>query len=66
MGIGGYMMHFGCLLVIWGQGKIEKLYMLPIVTASTYGEREAELALIRAWEMLGEFLWDYLPMLKIM
>ena len=27
--------------------------MLPVVTATTYGEREAEYNLIRAWEMLG-------------
>ncbi|NLJ96672.1 MAG: SCP-2 sterol transfer family protein [Clostridiales bacterium] len=54
MGIGGYMMQFLDACWLYGdKEKIEKLYMLPIVTASTYGEREAELALIRAWEMLG-------------
>ncbi|NLY48898.1 MAG: SCP-2 sterol transfer family protein [Clostridiales bacterium] len=54
MGIGGYMWQFldACWLYADKQ-KIEKLYMMPVVTASTYGEREAELTLIQAWEMLG-------------
>jgi hypothetical protein len=33
--------------------KLSKLYMLPIVIANTYGERDAELTLIKAWELLG-------------
>ena len=54
MGIGGYMLQFLDACWLYGdKDKIEKLYMMPIVTASTYGEREAELNLIQAWEMLG-------------
>ncbi len=54
MGIGGYMQQFldACWLYA-DKERLEKLYMMPIVTASTYGEREAELVLIQAWEMLG-------------
>ena len=54
MGIGGNMMQFLDACWLYGdKEKIEKLYMLPIVTASTYGEREALLTLTQAWEMLG-------------
>lgn len=54
MGIGGNMMRFLDACWLYGdKKKIEKIYMLPIVTASTYGEREAQLTLIQAWEMLG-------------
>lgn len=54
MGIGGYMQEF--LDACWFYGdkeRIEKIYMLPVVTASTYGERDAKLYLIKAWELLG-------------
>lgn len=54
MGIGGFMQQFLDACWLYGdKEKLEKLYMLPVVTASTYGEREAQLHLIRAWEMLG-------------
>lgn len=54
LGIGGLMQQFldSCWLYA-DKGKIEKLYMLPVVTATTFGERDAHLTLIRAWEMLG-------------
>ncbi|TAH73871.1 MAG: SCP-2 sterol transfer family protein [Anaerolineaceae bacterium] len=54
MGIGGYMQQFldACWLYA-DKDKLERLYMMPVVTASTYGEREAQLVLIQAWEMLG-------------
>lgn len=54
MGIGGYMQQFldACWLYADKQ-KLERLYMMPVVTASTYGEREAQLVLTQAWEMLG-------------
>ncbi len=54
MGIGGLMQQF--LDACWFYGdkdKLSKLYMLPIVMANTYGERDAELTLIKAWELLG-------------
>lgn len=54
MGIGGLMQQFldACWLYA-DKDKLSKLYMLPVVIASTYGEREAELTLIKAWELLG-------------
>lgn len=54
MGIGGFMQQFldACWLYA-DKEKLSKIYMLPIVMASTYGERDAELTLIKAWEMLG-------------
>jgi len=54
MGIGGLMQQFldACWLYA-DKDKLSKLYMMPIVIASTYGEREAELTLIKAWELLG-------------
>lgn len=53
-GIGGFLQQF--LDACWLYGDKEKMantYMLPVVMATTYGEREAEYCLIRAWEMLG-------------
>ena len=54
MGIGGFMQQFldSCWLYA-DKEKLAKLYMMPVVTANTYGEREAQLTLIQAWEMLG-------------
>ena len=53
-GIGGLMQQFldACWLYA-DKDKLSKLYMLPVAIASTYGEREAELSLIKAWEILG-------------
>lgn len=53
-GIGSLMHQF--LDSCWfyaDKEKISQLYMLPVVMASTYGERDAEFSLIKAWEMLG-------------
>ena len=54
MGIGGLMQQFldACWLYA-DKEKLSKIYMLPVVISNTYGEREAELTLIRAWELLG-------------
>ncbi|MDF2544173.1 MAG: hypothetical protein K0S47_3891 [Herbinix sp.] len=54
MGIGGLMQQFldSCWLYA-DKEKVGKLYMLPVVMASTYGERDAELTLTKAWELLG-------------
>ncbi len=54
MGIGGLMQQFldSCWLYA-DKEKLAKLYMLPVAIANTYGERDAELTLIKAWEMLG-------------
>lgn len=54
IGIGGYMQLF--LDACWFYGdkeKISRIYMVPVVMSTTYGEREANLTLVNAWEMLG-------------
>lgn len=53
-GIGGYMQQF--LDMCWLYADKQELsgkYMLPVVMATTYGERDAELNLVKAWETLG-------------
>lgn len=53
-GIGGYMMEF--LDACWLYGNKEKIsttYMCPVVMSTTYGEREGQLNLSVAWEILG-------------
>ncbi len=54
MGIGGFMQQFldACWLYA-DKEKLSRLYMFPVVIANTYGERDAELTLIKAWELLG-------------
>lgn len=54
LGIGGYMQQF--LDACWLYGDKEKIgtvYMQPIVMSTTYGEREGELDIRKAWEILG-------------
>lgn len=54
LGIGGFMQQF--LDACWLYGDKEKIastYMQPIVMSTTYGEREGELTLKNAWEILG-------------
>lgn len=53
-GVGGYLTQFLDACWLYGdKEKISQTYMMPVVMAATYGEREAEYSLIRAWEMLG-------------
>ncbi|MBR5127434.1 MAG: SCP2 sterol-binding domain-containing protein [Roseburia sp.] len=54
LGIGGYMQQFldACWLYA-DKEKISTTYMQPIVMSTTYGEREGELTLANAWEILG-------------
>lgn len=55
LGIGGLMQQFldACWLYA-DKEKLSKLYMMPVVmTTGVYGEREAELTLIKSWEFLG-------------
>lgn len=53
-GIGGYMQQFLDACWLYGDKEhISKLYMMPIVMANTYGERETGLSLVKAWEVLG-------------
>ena len=54
LGIGGNMQQF--LDACWLYGDKEKIsttYMQPIVLSTTYGEREGELTMANAWEILG-------------
>ncbi|MFP3155788.1 SCP2 sterol-binding domain-containing protein [Lachnospiraceae bacterium ZAX-1] len=54
LGIGGYMQQFLDACWLYGdKGKFSITYMLPIVMSTTYGEREGELVLENAWEILG-------------
>lgn len=53
-GIGGFMPQF--LDACWLYGDKEKIsttYMCPVVISTTYGEKEGELHLSQAWEILG-------------
>lgn len=53
-GIGGYMQTFLDACWLYGdKEKISSLYMCPIVMSTTYGERDAQLNLSAAWEILG-------------
>lgn len=53
-GIGGLLQQFldDCWLYA-DKVKLSKLYMMPVVISSTYGEREAEQNLVKSWELLG-------------
>ena len=54
LGIGGYMQEFLDSCWLYGdKEKISNTYMQPIVMSTTYGEREGELTLANAWEILG-------------
>lgn len=53
-GIGGYMQEFLDACWLYGdKDKIASLYMMPVVLATTSGEKEAQLSLMKAWEVLG-------------
>lgn len=54
LGIGGYMQQFLDACWLYGdKSKIKTTYMQPIVMSTTYGEREGEMTLANAWEILG-------------
>ena len=53
-GIGGYMQQFLDMCWLYAdKQELSHIYMLPVVMATTYGERDAELSLVKAWETLG-------------
>ena len=53
-GIGGYMQQFLDMCWLYAdKQELSHVYMLPVVMATTYGERDAELSLVKAWETLG-------------
>lgn len=54
MGIGGLLWQFLDACWLYGDKEhIKKLYMMPLVLATTYGEKDAQFTLVKAWEMLG-------------
>ena len=54
MGIGGLLWQFLDSCWLYGDKKhLSTLYMMPVVIATTYGEKDALFSLVRAWEMLG-------------
>ena len=58
-GIGGYMHQFLDACWLYGdKEKISRIYMCPVVMSTTYGEREGELLLENAWEILGGLASD--------
>ena len=53
-GVGGFMTQFLDACWLYGdKEKISRLYMLPIVMSTTYGERDGMTRLSTAWEILG-------------
>ena len=54
LGIGGLLQQFLDACWLYGDKEhIRELYMLPVVTATTAGEKRAYQTLIQAWEILG-------------
>ena len=54
LGIGGYMQQFLDACWLYGdKERISNIYMQPIVMSTTYGERQGEMTLSNAWEILG-------------
>ena len=59
MGIGGYLQQFLDSCWLYGdKSKIRTLYMFPVVISTTYGEKDANLMLTNAWELLGGKICD--------
>lgn len=53
-GIGGLLHQFLDACWLYGdQETIQKLYMMPVVLSTTYGERDSYLQLKKAWDLLG-------------
>ena len=54
LGLGGYMYEFLDALWLYGdQEQFSKTYMQAVVLSTTYGEREGQHTLEKAWETLG-------------
>ena len=59
LGIGGLLQQF--LDSCWLEGDketIKRLYMMPVAISTTYGEKEAYVTLVKAWEILGGKICD--------
>lgn len=58
-GIGGLLQQFLDACWLYGdKSAISKLYMMPVVISTTYGERDALFHLMKAWDLLGGILCD--------
>ena len=58
-GIGGLLTSFlDACWYYWDKKSIGKLRMMPVVCSTTYGERDAEEYLTKAWELLGGIACD--------
>ena len=54
LGIGGLLQQFLDACWLYGDKEtLKHLYMMPVVTSTTYGEKEAYSTLVKAWELLG-------------
>lgn len=54
MGIGGLLWQFLDACWLYGdKDTLARLYMMPVVLSTTYGEKDAQFTLNKAWEMLG-------------
>ncbi len=54
LGIGGFMNQFLDACWLYGdKERMAEIYMQPVVMSTTYGEREGQLTLENAWEILG-------------
>ena len=54
LGIGGHMNEFLDACWLYGnKEELSRIYMMPVVMSTTYGEREGMLTLENAWEILG-------------
>lgn len=59
LGIGGLMTQFLDACWLYGDKEhISNLYMMPVVLSNTVGEKEAQLTLVRGWEILGGIACD--------
>lgn len=54
MGIGGLLWQFLDACWLYGdKEKLASLYMMPLVVSTTFGEKDAQFTMVKAWEMLG-------------
>ena len=58
-GMGGLMAQFLDACWLYGDKEhISSIYMMPVVVSNTVGEKETQLALTQAWEILGGVVCD--------
>lgn len=56
-GMGGYMLQFLDACWLYGdKDKINGMFMMPVVTATAFGEEESYYNLTRAWKILGGYI----------